>query len=529
MHVVELTLVALVAAAITAGVLVVMDRRRRGDAEKAVHEEADALRRRGREAAEAERLHLVAQGRRRAEALQRELLGENQAAEGELEAEDARLAGREGAIDRRAAELEERSKEIDAQFETLRLRSEAAQALQTEAAALTVAGAQQLESTAHLTRPAALDEVRTFAVDAARVAAQKAARLREETAKANAEISARQTIDLVCQRYGTVVPTDRLNTTVTMPAQGRFRERLLADGGALMRLLTEKTQVEFQAQGDAAGEEGETFFLQASDAYVREIGRQAFERLLKEREPNEGAVTRCAAKAIADVERAVRNAGSKAAELLHIPKMHPEILLLVGKLVYRTSYTQNQWAHAIETAYLCGMLAEDLGVDPAAARRAALIHDIGKVLYAETDLAGSHAVSGAAFARAHGEPPEIVHAVAAHHNDEKPETALAHLVAAADALSGARPGARRATEEAYSMRVEDLERICQSFRGIESHFVIQGGRELRIVVDQTRLSDMDAARLSSDVAARIEGELTYPGQIKVTVIREMRAQAVARY
>ena len=175
------------------------------------------------------------------------------------------------------------------------------------------------------------------------------------------------------------------------------------------------------------------------------------------------------------------------------------------------------------------MMAEDLGIDPVTARRSALIHDIGKVLYAETEAVGSHAVSGAAFARDHGEPPEIVHPIAAHHNDEKPETVLAHIVAAADALSGARPGARRATDEAYSMRVEDLERICESFRGIESHFVIQGGRELRIVVDQTRLSDVDAAKLSNEVAHRIEDELTYPGQIKVTVIRETRAQAVARY
>jgi ribonuclease Y len=182
----------------------------------------------------------------------------------------------------------------------------------------------------------------------------------------------------------------------------------------------------------------------------------------------------------------VRAAGKSAAEMLKVEKMHPEILHLVGKLLYRTSYTQNQWAHAIESAYLCGMIAEDLGVDAVAARRSALIHDIGKVLWAETEAVGSHAVSGAAFARAHGEPPEIVHPIAAHHNDEKPDSVLAYIVAAADALSGARPGARRATEEAYSMRVEDLERICQSFRGIESHFVIQGGRELRIVVDQGR-------------------------------------------
>ena len=197
--------------------------------------------------------------------------------------------------------------------------------------------------------------------------------------------------------------------------------------------------------------------------------------------------------------------------------------------MYRTSYTQNQWAHAIESAFLCGMIAEDMGIDPIKARRSALIHDIGKVLWAETEAVGSHAVSGAAFARAHGEPEDITHPIAAHHNDEKPSTVLAHIVAASDALSGARPGARRATEEAFSTRVEDLERICYDFPGIDSHFVIQGGRELRIVVDHQRVGDLEAARLSSAVATRIEDELTYPGQIKVTVIRETRVSAVARY
>jgi ribonuclease Y len=517
-------LTGVLAAALAAAGFVASARRRRqghlGEAEKAAAE----ARARGLETVTREREALLVEARRRAESIRAEARETARVVSEELDAEDQRLAAREAAIERRRVELDERARELDAQFDGLKVRIEAVQAGDAELPRIEALSLEQVEHAARQTRPEIATELAAQLTDQARLAAQKSARLYEEHARANAETSARALIDLVCQRYGNVVPTERLATTVTLPPAGKVRERLLADSSALLRAITERTQTEFLSQI-----EGDELFLQAPDPYAREFGRQTYERLIKERDLNDATVARVAAKAAADLEKTVRTAGKKAAEILHIEKMHPEILMLVGKLLYRTSYTQNQWAHAIETAYLCGMMAEDLKVDPVAARRAALIHDIGKVLYAETEAVGSHAVSGAAFARAHGEPPEIVHPIAAHHNDEKPDSVLAHIVAAADALSGGGPGARRATEEAYSMRVEDLERICESFRGIESHFVIQGGRELRIVVDQTRLSDRDAARLSEDVAGRIEEELTYPGQIKVTVIRETRAQAVARF
>ncbi|MCK6571251.1 Rnase Y domain-containing protein [Myxococcota bacterium] len=512
------------AAALAAAGFVVSARRRQRDRMGAAERDAASARARGLEGVARERTALVQEARRRADAIRAEARETARIVSDELDAEDQRLAAREAAIERHRAELDDRARELDAQFDALKVRLEAVQSGDAELPRIEAQSVEHVERAARQTRAETSAALAGQLTEQARLAAQKAARLHEEHARASAEVSARALIDLACQRYGAAVTTERLATTVTLPPAGKVRERLLADSSSLLRAITERTQTEFLAQI-----EGDELFLQAPDPYARELGRQTYERLVKERELNDAAVARVAAKAAADLEKTVRTAGRKAAEILKIEKMHPEILMLVGKLLYRTSYTQNQWAHAIETAYLCGMMAEDLKVDPVAARRAALIHDIGKVLYAETEAVGSHAVSGAAFARAHGEPPEIVHPIAAHHNDEKPDSVLAHIVAAADALSGARPGARRATEEAYSMRVEDLERICESFRGIESHFVIQGGRELRIVVDQARLSDRDAARLSEDVAGRIEEELTYPGQIKVTVIRETRAQAVARF
>jgi len=226
----------------------------------------------------------------------------------------------------------------------------------------------------------------------------------------------------------------------------------------------------------------------------------------------------------------VRDAGRRAARILKLKNVHPDILQLVGKLLYRTSYTQNQWQHAIETAHLCGMMAEQMGLNVRDAYRSGLMHDIGKVLWAETEAVGSHAVSGAAFATERGETPDIVHPIAAHHGDEKPSSPLAHLVAAADALSGARPGARRETLESYTQRVDDIEKICGEFRGrgLKRSYVIQGGREVRIHVDPHRVDDHAAVRLAGEVAGRIEEECVYPGQIKVTILRETTSSSMAR-
>jgi ribonuclease Y len=206
--------------------------------------------------------------------------------------------------------------------------------------------------------------------------------------------------------------------------------------------------------------------------------------------------------------------------------VHPEIVKLLGMLRYRYSYAQNVLSHSIEAAFICGMMAAELGMNEKQARRAALLHDIGKALTHEIE--GSHAIIGADLARKYGESAKIVNAIAAHHEEVKAETILAPLVDAADALSGARPGARREVLESYVRRLEDLERISNSFRGVEKSFAVQAGREIRILVEPTQISDDQASSLARDVARKIESEVTYPGQIKVTVIRELRASEYAR-
>jgi ribonuclease Y len=500
--------------------------RRRGRAAELARAEADArgLRAEAEARARTVREAALAEGRARAEELRAGIETDRVEAEAELAAIEERLEGRAKGLEGRSTRLQERDEEIEGQFDALKTRKAELDAQRHQADELALSAEAALERAAGIGRDAVRDELRREMVEAARLATQRAARQIEDLAAGNAEIDARRVIDLACGRYGVALPAERLVTTVTLPEAAAVRERLLGDNRALLAAITAASSVEFiPVDGD-----DDTLYLQAPDPFTREVGRLAFERLAKQKKPDESQARRVVGEARAELDRIAHGAGKRAADLLGLKEIHPEIRYLVGKLLYRTSYTQNQWQHAIETAYLAGMMAEDLGIDVHLARRAALLHDIGKVLWAETEAVGSHAVSGAAFARERGEPPEVVHPIAAHHNDEKPSSALAHLVAGADALSGARPGARRETEEAFSTRVEDLERICADFGGVDKAYVIQGGREVRVVVDPHRIDDLGAARLSFDLARRIEDEMTYPGQIKVTVIRSTRVSAVVR-
>jgi ribonuclease Y len=226
------------------------------------------------------------------------------------------------------------------------------------------------------------------------------------------------------------------------------------------------------------------------------------------------------------VESQIKEYGERAAFELGIHNLHIDLIKLVGRLQFRTSYGQNMWSHSIEVGFLCGMMAAELGLNVKHARRAGLLHDIGKALTHEND--GPHALVGAEIAKRCGEHEVVRNAIAAHHNEEPQNSAIAHLVIAADALSGARPGARREVLGTYIKRLEDLERISQEFEGVEKAFAVQAGREIRVMVENSRVTDDQAFVLSKEIAAKIESELTYPGQIKVCVIRETRSVDYAR-
>jgi ribonuclease Y len=239
-----------------------------------------------------------------------------------------------------------------------------------------------------------------------------------------------------------------------------------------------------------------------------------------------GRIEEVCRKAEQELDEAIREAGQKAIFEVGVHGIHPELVKLIGMLKYRYSYAQNVLMHSIEAAFICGAMAAELGLNEKQARRAALLHDIGKALTHEVE--GSHAIIGADIARKYGESAKVVNAIAAHHEEVKAETILAPLVDAADALSGARPGARREMLESYVRRLEDLERISNSFKGVEKCFAVQAGREIRIIVQPNVVGDDQATMLAHEVARKIESEMTYPGQIKVTVIREIRTSEFAR-
>jgi ribonucrease Y len=257
----------------------------------------------------------------------------------------------------------------------------------------------------------------------------------------------------------------------------------------------------------------------------RELARLALDRLISDGRIHPGRIEEVVRKAEQELEESIREAGQRAVIELGIHGVHQELIRLVGMLKYRYSYAQNVLMHSLETAFIAGALAAELGLNVKQARRAGLLHDIGKALTHEVE--GSHAIVGGEIARKYGESAKIVNAIAAHHEEVKAETILAPLVDAADALSGARPGARREVLESYAKRLEDLERISNSFKGVERSYAVQAGREIRVIVDPGTVPDDQAVLLARDVARRIEQEMTYPGQIKVTVIRETRASEIA--
>ncbi|MFZ0491826.1 MAG: ribonuclease Y, partial [Acidimicrobiia bacterium] len=270
----------------------------------------------------------------------------------------------------------------------------------------------------------------------------------------------------------------------------------------------------------------EAVSVSSFDPVRREVARLTLERLVQDGRIHPASIEEMYDKSRAEVEESVRDAGEWALVEVGISRMHPELVTLLGRLKYRTSYGQNVLKHLVECAHIAAMLASELDIDPAPVKRAALLHDLGKAVTHEVD--GSHALIGAEIARRFGEDPAVVHGIEAHHNEVEPRTVLAVIVQAADAVSAARPGARREALESYVRRLEKLEELAYDFSGVEKVFAMQAGREVRVVVDPGKVDDLAASDLARRIAKRLEEDLQYPGQIQVTVIRELRVTDYAR-
>jgi ribonuclease Y len=328
---------------------------------------------------------------------------------------------------------------------------------------------------------------------------------------------AKRLMGIAIQRYEGHYLTERLLSN--LPLLPGVAQRVLGPSNANLAVIEEVANVKLTVADDLSA-----IRLEGQDSFGREIARRAISRFGKHG-VKAGDLRAATTRIREELEREVFDLGKRAFKELEIPRAHPDIVKLVGRLNWRTSYTQNQWKHAVEAAFLCGMMASELGLDVRLARRAALMHDIGKSLTHAID--GSHAVIGADYARRLGESEIVANAIGAHHADEPCNTVYASLVAAADAMSGARPGARREQADNYAERLQDLERIGGGFAGVDRAFAVQGGREVRVYVHEGRVSDLRAVELSAEIARKISDEMTFPGQIKVTVIRELKAVEIA--
>ena len=393
--------------------------------------------------------------------------------------------------------------------------------LRGESAAAGAASRAALERAAGQSSTAAIDALREAEIEEARLAAARVERVGAEAAQEGADKDSKRIMGIAMGRFFGHYLTERLHSVLPLPA-GEAGAAMIGPDQANLRAIEAVAGVTLSLAA-----ERDSVRLEGLDGVGREVARRVIARLLRQpgsaRDP--AAVTRVAQEISAALAAELSELGRRAFSILEIPPAHAEIVNLVGRLNYRTSFTQNQWKHAIEAAFLCGMMADELGLDEKLARRAALMHDIGKALTHELD--GSHAVIGADYARRLGETELVANAIGAHHTDEPFNSPYAYLVAAGDALSGGRPGARRQTDENYLTRIDDLERITRGFRGVSEAFAVQGGREVRIYVQEDRVDDLGAVTLSSEIAGKISQEMRFPGQIRVTVIRELKAVEVA--
>jgi len=415
---------------------------------------------------------------------------------------DEKLAGvdrREGELRRLDQQLEERSKTLNKREQEIGARLEQVAGLTAQEAKLELIG--RLESEA---RDEAAALVRNIT----------------EQAKKNADREAKKIVALAIQRIAAEQTAESSVSAVVLPSD-EMKGRIIGREGRNIRAFEAATGVDV-----IIDDTPDTVVVSCFEPVRREVGRLALERLIADGRIHPGRIEEIVSKAKADIDAGILEAGEQAVYDIGIRGMNPELVKLVGRMKYRTSYGQNILEHSKEVAWLAGIMAAELKLDVALAKRGALLHDVGKVLTHEHD--GTHVQLGIEVATKYGEHPIVINCIAAHHDDVPHESPISVIVQAADAVSGSRPGARREAFETYVKRLSQLEKLASEFQGVEKVFAIQAGREVRVVVTPETVDDIGATRLTDEIARKIERELQYPGQIKVVVIRETRAVGVAR-
>jgi len=438
----------------------------------------------------------------------------------ELQNLEKRIMQKESNLEKKVELLESKENEIGRKEKNVSQQEKAVMEQEKKMAALLEKQRIQLESVAKMSSEEAKRLLMESMENEAKHDAAKRIKKIEEETKEQADKKAKEIVSLAIQRYAGEYVAERTVSVVNLPNE-EMKGRIIGREGRNIRALESATGIDL-----IIDDTPEAVILSGFNPIRREIARISLERLVSDGRIHPARIEEIVQKVEQEVETSIREAGEQATFDVGVHGIHPEVIKLIGRLKYRSSFAQNVYQHSLEVAFLCGVMAAELGVNVKQAKRAGLLHDIGKAV--DHEVEGSHGKIGAELARKYGESPIVVHAIASHHEEERPESMIDVLVEAADALSGARPGARREMLETYVKRLEDLEKIAQSFPGVEKSYAIQAGREIRIMVQPDRITDEDSVVLSRDIARRIEKELTYPGQIKVTVIREMRAVETAK-
>ncbi len=438
----------------------------------------------------------------------------------ELDKRETRLSQKEEQLEKRLQELDGEWKELKQERNQLNQRERNLEKKGKEIESLHQKVVQRLESIAQMTREEAKRElVESMKQDARKEAFEIVKRI-EEKAKEEADVRAKKILALAIQKYSSDEIVEHTVSVVQLPSD-EIKGRIIGREGRNIRAFESITGVDL-----IIDDTPEAVVLSCHDPIRREVARVSLERLVKDGRIHPGRIEEIHAKVKKEIEGIMKEAASSAVFELGIHNLHPELMKLLGRLKYRTSYTQNMLSHSKEVAYFCGIMAAELGLNVELAKRMGLLHDIGKAV--DHEVEGSHAQIGADLARKYGEKPEVVNAILAHHGEDDPHTPEAVLTIAADTLSAARPGARMEMLEAYVKRISKLEEIASSFPSVNKAYAIQAGREIRVIVDPESASDEELYFLARDVAKKLEESLTYPGQIKVHVIRETRAVEYAK-
>jgi ribonucrease Y len=522
--IVVVTAVGLAALLAGLGLGVFLGRRRevrRREVERAeARDEATRILDRARQDAEAVRKEGQLQGREEAIRLRDEWEREETRRREELERSERRISERSDALDRKFDLLNERDRTQEDRARELREREDTVDARSREAESLLARARAELEELAGLSTSEARRHLLDGMIDEARAdAAQLLQDIREE-AEQDANREAKKIIALAIQRMAADESIQATVSVVQLPSDD-MKGRIIGREGRNIRAFEQATGIDV-----IIDDTPEAVVLSGFDPIRREVARIAMEKLIDDGRIHPGRIEEVVEKSRTEVDEEMKEAARQALYDLGLHNLHPEIVKVLGRLRFRTSYGQNQLQHSVEVARIAGMMAAEMGLDVSLAKRAGLLHDVGKGMTHEHE--GTHVELGHALCTRHGEPDIVLNAIRAHHDEEPHRYPEAFLVTAADAISGARPGARREMFDTYVKRLERLETIAMSFDGVERCFAVQAGREVRVMVEPGEVNDEQMARISEQVARRFEEELQYPGQIKVVVIRETRAVDFAR-